>query len=245
MAADHDRHRSLRSTLDWSYALLDEPDQAVLRRVSVFAARSPPRGGGHLRRLAAGGSRRLPTIFAGLADQSLLVAIADPSGTRYRARRPSASTAPTAGRRRRAGRGTIPHLSWCLAPPRGLELPRPAMTAVPGGGFDEVAVDLGGAALGSRRRAGTARQAYRLAIRLAELSFARGMPGESQRRYEQAAGSPPTTAPRPPRCAAPRAPRRPGISATRPCGCVAPRPTQRYARVTGPARPWTSPGPPS
>ena len=32
-----DRHRSLRSTLDWSYALLDEPDQAVLRRVSVFA----------------------------------------------------------------------------------------------------------------------------------------------------------------------------------------------------------------
>jgi predicted ATPase len=32
-----DRHRSLRSTLDWSYALLDEPDQPVLRRVSGFA----------------------------------------------------------------------------------------------------------------------------------------------------------------------------------------------------------------
>src|SRR5581483_9838054 len=28
---------------------------------------------------------------------------------------------------------------------------------------------------------------YRLAIRLAELSFARGLPGEAQRRYEQAA----------------------------------------------------------
>ena len=32
-----DRHRSVRSTLNWSYALLAEPDQAVLRRVSVFA----------------------------------------------------------------------------------------------------------------------------------------------------------------------------------------------------------------
>ena len=32
-----DRHRSLRSTLDWSYELLDEADQAVLRRVAVFA----------------------------------------------------------------------------------------------------------------------------------------------------------------------------------------------------------------
>ncbi len=32
-----DRHRSLRSALDWSYALLDEPDRALLRRLSVFA----------------------------------------------------------------------------------------------------------------------------------------------------------------------------------------------------------------
>jgi predicted ATPase len=32
-----DRHRSLQSTLDWSYALLDETSQAVLRRASVFA----------------------------------------------------------------------------------------------------------------------------------------------------------------------------------------------------------------
>ncbi len=31
-----DRHRSLRSTLDWSYALLSEPERAVLRRISVF-----------------------------------------------------------------------------------------------------------------------------------------------------------------------------------------------------------------
>ena len=72
-----DRHRSLRSALDWSYALLDETDQAVLRRVSVFAAPFtaaaaaavpagwPPVPGG-----------RVHAVLAGLADQSLLVAIA-------------------------------------------------------------------------------------------------------------------------------------------------------------------------
>jgi DNA-binding CsgD family transcriptional regulator len=32
-----DRHRSLRSALDWSYALLTKAEQAILRRVSVFA----------------------------------------------------------------------------------------------------------------------------------------------------------------------------------------------------------------
>jgi DNA-binding CsgD family transcriptional regulator len=32
-----DRHRSLRSALDWSYALLTEAERATLRRVSVFA----------------------------------------------------------------------------------------------------------------------------------------------------------------------------------------------------------------
>ena len=32
-----DRHRSLRSALDWSYALLPEAERAILRRVSVFA----------------------------------------------------------------------------------------------------------------------------------------------------------------------------------------------------------------
>ncbi len=54
-----DRHRSLRSTLDWSYALLDEPDQAVLRRVSVFAdAVHRRRGRGGAGRLAAGAGRR-------------------------------------------------------------------------------------------------------------------------------------------------------------------------------------------
>ena len=80
------RHRSLRSTLDWSYTLLDEPDQAILRRVSVFAA--PFTAGAAAAVLAdwpPTAVNDIPTILARLAEQSLLVAIADPTGTRYRA----------------------------------------------------------------------------------------------------------------------------------------------------------------
>jgi predicted ATPase/DNA-binding winged helix-turn-helix (wHTH) protein len=32
-----DRHRTLRATLEWSYRLLEEPEQAVLRRLAIFA----------------------------------------------------------------------------------------------------------------------------------------------------------------------------------------------------------------
>jgi len=32
------RHQTLRATLEWSYSLLDEPERAVLRRLSLFAA---------------------------------------------------------------------------------------------------------------------------------------------------------------------------------------------------------------
>lgn len=80
-----DRHRSLRSALDWSYALLTEAERAILRRVSVFAtpfttdaaaallAGWPPAE-------AAGAAAGL----AGLADHSLLAAVVGPDGARYR-----------------------------------------------------------------------------------------------------------------------------------------------------------------
>ena len=111
-----DRHRSLRSTLDWSYALLDEPDQAVLRRVSVFAA---PFTAGAAAAVLAGWPPvergAIPTILAGLADQSLLVAIADPGGTRYRAletiRQYGADRLDDAGE---SDQARSRHLSWCL-----------------------------------------------------------------------------------------------------------------------------------
>ena len=96
-----DRHRSLRSALDWSYALLDEADRAVLRRISVFAAPfTAAAAEAVLRRLAAGGRRRGPGR-AGPARRS------EPAGRR---RGPGRNPLPRAGdhppvRCRPAGRG--------------------------------------------------------------------------------------------------------------------------------------------
>lgn len=81
-----DRHRSLRSTLDWSYDLLDEPDRAVLRRLAVFRE---PFSVALATRVVAGPPvtpREVPSLLAGLAERSLLVAVPGPSGTRYRVR---------------------------------------------------------------------------------------------------------------------------------------------------------------
>src|SRR6185437_11827593 len=81
-----DRHRSLRSALDWSYALLDPADQAVLRRISVFAA---PFTAGAAEAVCAGwppaDSGGVAAALARLADQSLLVTASDGTETRYRA----------------------------------------------------------------------------------------------------------------------------------------------------------------
>jgi predicted ATPase/DNA-binding CsgD family transcriptional regulator len=184
-----DRHRSLQSTLDWSYALLDETSQAVLRRVSVFAAPFTAAAAGAV----ASGWPPVPggllhAVLAGLVDQSLLVAAPDDGATRYRV--PETIRQYGAGRLAEAGEqdeAHARHLRWFLG--------EAAATDLPGGGglgawrvafdlaADELRAALGWAA-GQARLRGVA---YRLAVRLAELSFARGLPGESQDRYEQAA----------------------------------------------------------
>ena len=120
-----DRHRSLRATLDWSYALLAGPSQAVLRRVSVFTA---PVTADATATVLAGwpplaGSAVRP-ILAGLVEQSLLVAIADPSGTRYRV--PETIRQYADGRLTDAGESAEAHsrhLSWCLDAAAALGLP--------------------------------------------------------------------------------------------------------------------------
>jgi hypothetical protein len=53
--------------------------------------------------------------------------------------------------------------------------------------FDLVADELRAALDWAAAAPGQRADGYRLAIRLAELCFARGLPGEAQRRYEQAA----------------------------------------------------------
>ncbi|MDQ0946512.1 putative ATPase/DNA-binding CsgD family transcriptional regulator [Streptomyces phaeochromogenes] len=184
-----DRHRSLRSTLDWSYALLAEPDQAVLRRISVFAG---PFTAGAAATVLAGWppepAGSMATILAGLADQSLLIAIAEPSGTRYRV----LETIRQYGADRLEGAGESDqalsrHLNWCLDESADLQVASRELAGSWRGAFDRVADELRGALAWAAGKAEYRPEGYRLAIGLAGLAFTRGMPGESQRRYEQAA----------------------------------------------------------
>ena len=185
-----DRHRSLRSTLDWSYALLDEPEQALLRRISAFAEPFTAIAAGRvLADWPPVPAARIPTILAGLADRSLLIAIAGPGGTRYRA----LETIRQYGvdRLEEAGESVAArsrHLTWCLDESAAVEV---AARGVVGGwrtAFDQVADELRAALAWAAGDQHYRPQAYRLASALARLSFVRGLPGESQRRYEQAAG---------------------------------------------------------
>lgn len=184
-----DRHRSLRSTLDWSYALLDGPAQAVLRRISVFAGsftaaaatevvtQWPPAPAG-----------AVATVLAGLVEQSLLAVLAGAGETRYRAletiRQYGALRLDDAGEGQQA---RTRHLQWCRQQTRVIGI---ASDSSPDGwladfdaGVDEWRAALAWAAGALETRA----DAYRLAIAVATLCFRRGFPGESQYRFEQAA----------------------------------------------------------
>jgi predicted ATPase/DNA-binding CsgD family transcriptional regulator len=182
-----DRHRSLRSTLDWSYALLAEAEQAVLRRISVFAAPFTAEDAAAV--IAAWppvAGRAVAGELAALADQSLLIARGSPGGTRYRV----LETIRQYGAERLAEVGELDaaatrHLRWCLRTATDLA----AGPATPSwrAAFDLVADEVRGALGWAAGQVAHRAEAYQLAIRLAELSFVRGLPGESQRRYEQAA----------------------------------------------------------
>ena len=185
-----DRHRSLQSALDWSYALLDGPSQAVLRRASAFAAPFSAHAAAEL--LADWQPVNcvdIPVILAGLADQSLIVAVAAPDRTRYRV--PETIRQYGVDRLTEAGElieARSRHLRWCLEAGAALGLPPEDDAEAWRLAFDQVAGDLRSALNWAAASFQYRPQAHRLAIMLAELSFARGMPGESQRRYEQAAG---------------------------------------------------------
>ena len=184
----NDRHRSLRSALDWSYALLDEAGQAVLRRVSVFAA---PFTSAAAAAVCAGwppvADGAIPAVLARLADQSLLVAAADVSGIRYRAletiRQYGAGQLAADGE---ADQASSRHLGWCLDAARSLGL-LPRDDRAWRSAFDQLADELRAALRWAAASPRGRPEASELAMALAELAFARGLPGESQRRYEQAA----------------------------------------------------------
>jgi non-specific serine/threonine protein kinase len=78
------RHRTIRSTIDWSHDLLDERERVLLRRLAVFA------GGWNLHmaeHVCAGEglkSREILDVLAQLVDKSMVVVQATDSSARYR-----------------------------------------------------------------------------------------------------------------------------------------------------------------
>ncbi|TWF81680.1 putative ATPase [Pseudonocardia hierapolitana] len=184
-----DRHRSLRSALDWSYALLSGFDQALLRRTSVFASPFTVEAA-----RAVAGDRPLPAVedvrggLARLVDQNLLSTAADPGGTRYRMLETirQYGTGMLVEARERDATATR-HLAWCQEAGEALAATAGTDPVAWGAAFDRLADDMRSALTWAATRSGHLGEAHRLAVVLADLTFARGMPGEAQRRYEQAA----------------------------------------------------------
>jgi predicted ATPase/DNA-binding CsgD family transcriptional regulator len=195
-----DRHRSLRAMLDWSCALLDADDGATLRWVSLFANPFTADDAA-----AVVGRRDAAGALARLADQSLLVVVPSPTGTRYRMletiRQYGTARLDEAGEQVAA---RTAHLRWCLATASVLLDDADPDRAAWRAAFDAVADDMR-AALGwaeHQTEDQTDHQAdqqaedhtdqrvaaHDLALRLAGLTYIRGLVGEAQRRYLQAAG---------------------------------------------------------
>ncbi|WP_433281333.1 ATP-binding protein [Micromonospora sp. CA-244673] len=176
-----DRHRSVRAALDWSHALLEPADRALLRRVSVFVA---PFTVAAAAEVAGSATGVVADGLARLAEQSLLVVTPSLGGTEYRA----LETIRQYGTERLTEAGDLDdartrHLRWCLAEAAGLAVVRTDWRAR----FDAVADDLRAALAWSADRPEHRADAYRLARHLAELAFTRNLVGESQLRFEQAA----------------------------------------------------------
>ncbi|HEY0374455.1 MAG TPA: LuxR C-terminal-related transcriptional regulator [Amnibacterium sp.] len=187
------RHRSLRATLDWSYALLPAADQSVLRRISVFAA---PFSATDAAAVAGDGLSPAAVlgVLAELVDSSLLSAELGGSDTRYAA----LETIRQYGAERLAENGETlttrsAHLAWCVR--RAEALPVPTGEAVSWHlEFDAVVEDLRAALAWARTRPECRELAFALASRLASALFARGLPAEAQRRFEEAAALAPDDA---------------------------------------------------
>src|SRR6202011_4783718 len=78
------RHRTLRSTIDWSYDLLTDVEQAMLRRVSVFAGGWTLAAAEHV--CTGDGIEKSDTIalLTSMADKNLMITEEHEGATRYR-----------------------------------------------------------------------------------------------------------------------------------------------------------------
>ncbi|MEU2176889.1 LuxR C-terminal-related transcriptional regulator [Nocardia sp. NPDC019219] len=176
-----ERHRSVRAALDWSHALLEPDDRALLRRVSVFKTSFTVAAAAQV---AATGKGVVADGLARLAEQSLLAVTEGPDGTEYRA----LETIRQYGTEQLTEAGELAdirsrHLSWCLAVAADLTVVRAEWRPR----FDAVADDFRAAMAWAADRPERRADASRLAQHMAQLCFTRNLIGESQMRYEQAA----------------------------------------------------------
>ena len=188
-----DRHSSLRAALDWSYALLAPAEQAILRRVSVFAAPFKADDAALVVGFAPIDGAEVAAALSDLADQSLLVVVPDATGTRYRAletiRQYGDAALDEAGEQDEA---RVHHLRWATDRAQALQTvlaQHPPSNMPPSWriGVDQVVDDLRAALRWATGRSDHRAQAYDLALVVAELVFLRGLSGEAQRRFEDAA----------------------------------------------------------
>jgi predicted ATPase/DNA-binding CsgD family transcriptional regulator len=184
-----DRHRSVRAMLDWSHGLLSDAEQAVLRRVTVFAAPFMPDAAVEVVGFPPLDAGTVQEGLAHLAEQSLLAAVPTATGTRYRA----LETIRQYGHDRLIDVGDLHqtrtrHLRWCLAAATALDGETQDDRARWRARFDQMADDLRAALGWASAQSSQQDGAYELAHVLARLTFVRGLIRESQQRYQQAAG---------------------------------------------------------
>jgi predicted ATPase/DNA-binding CsgD family transcriptional regulator len=185
----NERHGSLRSTIDWSYDLLAPDDQALLRRVAVFAAPFAAADAAAVTAFPPIESQAVPDGLARLADHSLLLASRG-AETRYRL----LETIRQYGVERmdddsELGPARRRHLQWCMETVDALRDGAGDQRDLEGwrSAFDRAADDLRAALAWASRQDDLRPDAGRLALGLAGAAFTRGLVAESQRRYEQSA----------------------------------------------------------
>ena len=246
-----DRHRSLRSALDWSYALLDEPDRALLRRVSVFAGPFAARSAAEVLDGWDADRRRPGPVDAGRAGRP------EPPGHHRRPRaapatarwRRSASTAPrwsrTPARRPRRTPATWP------GPGRRQRLVPPVIDGPEGDAwradFDVISIEARQALPRARYVARAARPGVP-AVAAARRAELRARPARVS--PSAATSSPPSSRPTTPPGAVGPAPGRrrgrgPAVRQRGPAAATAGRRGGAAGRRPDRARPWSSPAPPS
>ena len=163
------RHRSLRAVIDWSHDLLDEEEQVVFRRLSIFTGRFDLAAATDV--MCDGDIVGASDVIGRLTDKSLLVHRSDATGSRWRmletihayARERLEASEDLAGTRCR-------HLAWAAATARRLEQSIDDSTTWPAH-FDVVADDLRAALVPAADTCGG--DAFELAGALAHLTYAR------------------------------------------------------------------------